>query len=157
MDTIPSLYQKRFVIYGLPRVVNFSFGDRFANLNEISSWKRKVKRAVFGETPSRSLIRAQVTLTRCSTREPDYDNLTQAFRYVLNALVENHVIFDDSPVYVDVKYRWRYARPTQGKIIIDVKELEADKELILAVKKIERRQLANLLRKIRKEKKAQVG
>lgn len=73
------------------------------------------KRAAF------PFLRATVTLTRLSTREPDADNLMSSWKHVLDGLVEAGVIINDKPSTIGSPISlWKYAKRKDGKIKIKV-------------------------------------
>ena len=49
------------------------------------------------EKPTEPWEKVRCRLTRCSSRQPDYDNLVASFKVVLDSLVKNSVLADDRP------------------------------------------------------------
>lgn len=88
------------------------------------AWEGKVCAAVLhelGRWPERPLDRARVTITRCSTREPDFENLTQGGKFLLDGLVKAGVIVDDSPGVIGrPEYLWVKGEPAKGSVRIQV-------------------------------------
>lgn len=74
--------------------------------------------------PPKPLPMAKVTLTRCSSSEPDFDGLVGSFKNVLDGLVAALVIEDDKMSNIGAPdYRWEKASPGGGKIRIVVEEI----------------------------------
>ena len=73
--------------------------------------------------PSSPLLRSEVTFTRASSREPDYDNLAQSFKPILASLVRLGVCLDDRRDNVGrPEYRWERAAPRHGAVRVQVRE-----------------------------------
>lgn len=91
-------------------------------------WEGKVVSAVLEALrrwPAEPLERARVTIVRCSTREPDYDNLAQGGKFILDGLVKAGVIADDSPQVIGrPDYRWEKAPPAKGCVRVRVEEID---------------------------------
>lgn len=89
------------------------------------AWEGKVCAAVLhelGRWPERPLDRARVTITRCSTREPDFENLAQGGKFLLDGLVKAGVIADDSPKVIGrPTYLWERAPRGGGCVRINVR------------------------------------
>ena len=76
-----------------------------------------------GQIIPKPLKKAKLTLTRCSSREPDLDNLYSSFKFVIDALKFNGFIEDDKPSNIDLKCKWEKAKQKEGKIKIEIEEL----------------------------------
>lgn len=105
-------------------------GSHWGRTTTKRQWESKVVAAVLealGRWPAQPLERARVTITRASTREPDYDNLTQGGKFLLDGLVKAGVLVDDSPRVIGrPEYRWEQAAPAQGYVRIQVESVELD-------------------------------
>lgn len=99
-------------------------GSHWARTTTKRQWEGKVCAAVLealGRWPAQPLSRARVTITRASTREPDYDNLTQGGKFILDGLVKAGVLVDDSPAVVGrPEYLWERAPRGMGSVRIQV-------------------------------------
>jgi Holliday junction resolvase RusA-like endonuclease len=112
-------------IQDLPKTVNaMGKASIWYAQAERKKWRNEVMAAVvqkpYQEREHLPLKRAAVTLTRCSSSEPDIDNLYASFKFVIDGLVHAGVIVDDKPSVIDLKCAWRKAKPKEGKIIIQV-------------------------------------
>jgi Holliday junction resolvase RusA-like endonuclease len=92
-------------------------------------WINKVyyaaRNAIPVEFRQEPLSRAKVTLIRCSTREPDFDNLVQGGKFIMDGLVKAGVILDDKPSVIGQPvYLWQKASPKQGKVRVRVEAVE---------------------------------
>ncbi len=75
--------------------------------------------------PDLPLPKAQVTLTRFSSAEPDFDNLANSFKCCMDSLVKCGVLSDDNPKVIgQPTYVWEKCSPGGGKIKIEVKSVE---------------------------------
>jgi hypothetical protein len=86
--------------------------------NQIAWW------VVSKGKPEKPLQRASVTLTRCSTQEPDRDNLFASMKHILDSLVHAQVIENDKPSCIDLVCRWERAKRGQGGVRIVVEAME---------------------------------
>jgi len=88
---------------------------------ERKRWKMLVWMATLGERPKEPFKKAQLTLTRFSAREPDYDGLVSSFKAILDGLVEAKIIADDRPSVVgQPTFRWEKTNPGSGRIRVEV-------------------------------------
>lgn len=70
------------------------------------------------------MAKAKLTLTRYSSKEPDFDGLCSSFKNVIDGLVEAGVIIDDKmSVIGQPTYAWVKCPPKKGKIKVVVEEL----------------------------------
>jgi len=112
----------------LPKPVNAWRGLhwRFRH-TEDKRWKRLVGEAFLSpdcHLPPVPLRRAKLTLIRYSSRCPDHDGLVSSFKTVIDALVKNRVLEDDSYEHIGMpEYRWEKAPPKAGRIEVFVEEL----------------------------------
>lgn len=116
------------VIPGLPpmNTAGSHGGSHWSRTTVKRKWESLVCAAVLealGRWPAKSLDRARVTITRCSTREPDFDNLTQGGKFILDGLVKAGVITDDSPAVIGrPEYLWQKSPRGMGSVRITVEE-----------------------------------
>lgn len=85
--------------------------------HDLVGWSLKAR-----ERPSEPLGRARIWFTRRSRSEPDPDGLVGGFKYVLDALVANRVLVDDTRQVVEPMYAWLRSR--QGSIRIQVEAID---------------------------------
>jgi Holliday junction resolvase RusA-like endonuclease len=118
-----SAYYLEFSIPGLPKTTNAGGRAHWAvKVKEAERWKWAVGVAVLRKQPSAPLRKAQVTLTRHSSVEPEYDGLVSSFKAILDALTLHGVIADDQPSVIGVpKYEWKKAPPNQGRVEVCVR------------------------------------
>lgn len=87
-------------------------------------WEAAVWHATIGKRPEKPLVQARVTIVRRSTREPDFENLTQGGKFLLDGLVRCRVLADDSPAIIgQPTYLWEKAPPRKGHVSITVEGL----------------------------------
>lgn len=71
--------------------------------------------------------RAHVTLTRGSSREPDFEALVVSFKPVVDALVRAGVIQDDNPKVIgQPTYKWEPAGRGKGFIRVKVESIKVE-------------------------------
>ncbi len=96
-------------------------------------WRALVAYAVgrAGGSPPAPLRLAAITATRFSSRQPDYGNLVESFKGVIDSLLPSPrgcgVLLDDSPrvlPYDRQMYRWQKAPLGQGKIALVIEEID---------------------------------
>lgn len=69
--------------------------------------------------PPTPLSRVAITFTRYSEQRPDYGNLVNSFKAVLDGLIVHGIITDDNPDVVEDQYLWsKTRRADQNKITI---------------------------------------
>lgn len=115
-------YALAFEIAGLPKVPNELLGAHWrVRAGHAKRWERAVWREVWPLKPAAPLTKARLTLTRCSARTPDFDNLALSFKPVVDALVKCGVLIDDTPAVIgQPTYAHEKVRPGKGKIKIQV-------------------------------------
>lgn len=65
--------------------------------------------------------KAQLTLTRYSAREPDFDGLVGSFKCVIDGLVRLGVLEDDTPKVIGQPiYYWEKTKRGEGKIKVRI-------------------------------------
>lgn len=119
------MFRLEFELPGLPKRINESFrGGWQARVGEARKWKRLVNLHAWPR-PAIPLQRASLTLTRCSSVEPDYDGLVGSMKHVIDGLIETGVISGDKRVNIGVpKYEWRKVSRGHGKVIVVVEEVQ---------------------------------
>lgn len=117
-----------FEIQGLPAMTNTLRKHWAVILKERAKWKRLVCAAVLMEQKRaardfkfETLVKARVTITRFSTRPPDFDGLVSGGKAILDGLVEAKVLIDDNVSVIGAPiYLWAKAKPKQGRIRVRV-------------------------------------
>jgi hypothetical protein len=125
------MYELSFELKGLPKMSNSNLrGHWHVKYGASKTWKRAVWRACWHLRPPLPLKRAHLTLTRCSSSEPDFDGLVSGFKHVIDGLVEAGVLENDKPSNIGTPdCKWIKTAPRKGKIIINVKEIaDGEKE-----------------------------
>ncbi len=74
--------------------------------------------------PPEPLDFAVVACVRCSTTEPDVDNLAISFKGVVDSFVKEGVLQDDSPRHARLVYSWEKAQRGHGGIMVHIVEEE---------------------------------
>lgn len=94
---------------------------------------RKWKKIVTDHTilhkaiPPKPLKRAKLTLTRCSSQEPDFDGLVSSFKHIIDGLILGGIIENDKMSNIgQPTYIWEKAPREKGKVIIEVEGYEQD-------------------------------
>jgi hypothetical protein len=86
-----------------------------------------VNTAVLNKKPQSPLHAAVLTLTRCSSQEPDFDGLVSGFKSVVDGLVESGILKTDKVGCISQpKYLWEKAPAGKGKIKVRVEEVIRD-------------------------------
>lgn len=119
------MYRLEFELAGLPSTPNGAHGAWQVAYKKRKEWRGRVKLRVIMQRPPAPLQKSRVTMTRCSSRQPDYGNLVASFKSVLDGLKDGGIIFDDAPKYVEDVYKWEKAKPKESKIRVLVEELSA--------------------------------
>lgn len=122
---IKPVYTLEFQLPGLPKLANQLLRSHWGTkVGHANTWKRKVWRAAWVYKPVTPLTRAKLTLTRVSSREPDYDGLVSSFKSVIDGLVEAGILANDKRENVGVpEYLWRKGPRSPGKVIVRVEEI----------------------------------
>lgn len=94
--------------------------------NERKKWRKIIDALTLGRRPPSPLKKAKATYIRCTSRQPDYDNMVSANKFVQDALVFNKIIIDDKPGTLEATYSWQKVKPKEGKLIIIVEGLVND-------------------------------
>ncbi len=95
-----------------------------ARAKEANKWKRFVWSKCWHLAPKEPLKKAKVTLTRYSSKAPDFDGLVSSFKHCLDSLVESKILENDTFENIgQPTYNWFEARPCYGYIKIEVEEI----------------------------------
>lgn len=120
-------YQMVFELEGLPRMTNPSgrtTGHWAVLKKESDAWKQRVVVTVAARLPARPLKKAELTLTRFSSSEPDADGLVSGFKHIIDGLVIAKVLENDKWKNIGMpNYRWEYAGRGYGKIRVQIEEV----------------------------------
>lgn len=119
-------YKLEFIVDRLPPLPNETMYRHWAVKRKIAQdWKQLIYLSVLDAgVPVKPLRFARVTLTRCSSRRPDWDNLASSFKHVLDGLIEARVLEDDSPNHIGCPlYQWRKTTQKAGHIVVCVEEI----------------------------------
>lgn len=68
-------------------------------------------------------------MTRGSSSISDFDGLVSSFKYVIDGLVVNRVLLNDTRAVIgQPSYLWTKAKAKQGYILVEVRDAEAQAE-----------------------------
>jgi len=113
-------YKLEFTLAGLPPTSNGAHGSWKAAWQRRKKWRDAVRLRCFLQRPDKPLPLAKITFIRCSSREPDYDNLVTSFKPVCDGLKDAGIIEDDSPKHVERVYLWEKANTKYSRIRVIV-------------------------------------
>jgi len=115
-------YLLELTIPGLPLMMNELLrGNWTRKHGHARQWKLLITRYVYNQRPVEPLQSAMLTLTRHSSKEPDYDGLVSSFKHVVDGLVVAKIIIDDTQSVIGIpKYKWEKCSPRKGHIKIIV-------------------------------------
>jgi len=120
-------YRLTVEIPGVPKLPNRVDGEGWrSKAGEAKKWRGWSFLSVRAKRPKKPLQLARVTLTRFSSREPDYDNLVKSFKHVMDGLIEAGIILDDAPKYLahgKADCRWVKVPRKDVKIKIEVEDV----------------------------------
>jgi hypothetical protein len=122
-------YRLHLDIPALPRCNSASRMSRWVIIREKNNWARIMRAHIGRHQPAKPLKLARVVCRRYSSREPDFENLAESFKQVIDALVRLRVLEDDKRdnfVGRQPEYHWQQAPPRKGRITIDVYEERAE-------------------------------
>jgi Holliday junction resolvase RusA-like endonuclease len=120
-------YTLEFQLDGLPRMTNPSGrGTHWRVIKqERDKWKMAVIAVAARWKPATPLTRARLTLTRCSTTQPDPDGLVSGFKAIVDGLVRAGVLEDDKGKNIGFPdYRWEKAPRGKGCVRVKVEEIK---------------------------------
>lgn len=89
---------------------------------EADVWKALIRAKAYEcKIDNLNLPKAHITLTRHSSRCPDYDGLVSSFKRAIDGLVDAQVIQDDSFHVIGAsRYLWVKAPPGKGFVTIKI-------------------------------------
>jgi len=118
-------YRLEVEIPGLPKTTNAGGRAHWsAKVKEARHWIEMVALVTAGKRPRSPLPKVKLTLTRYSSREPDYDGCVSTFKHVIDGLVHARIITDDKISNIgSPTYCWVEAKPNQGKVRVIVEEV----------------------------------
>ena len=118
------MYRLEFELAGLPSTANSHKAHWAIAGKERKKWRDATRLRTFMLRPPSPLEKCRIIATRFSSSEPDYDNLAQSFKSVIDGLKDAGIIKDDKPsVVVDRKYLWERAGKLEGKIKVVVEQV----------------------------------
>jgi len=120
------MYLLEFDLKGLPKLTNQVARSHWrTQYGHANGWKTKVFAKAWPLKPESPLVKANLTLTRYSSREPDFDGLVSGFKHVIDGLKQAHIISDDKVSIIGQPvYLWVKCNPKFGKITIKVEGIE---------------------------------
>lgn len=118
-------YEIFFEIKGLPKLTNVIGHSHWTvKYRNTKLWKKNVWIMCIGKKPSLPLKKALIRLKRHSSAQPDFDNLANSFKPILDGLKEAGIIEDDGPDFVKVDYCWMFTQSKMGRITVHVQDAE---------------------------------
>ena len=121
------MFYLKFRVHEHPKTYN-----RIARLHwskiakEAKKWHEIVMYSTAGKRPTAPLSKAFLRLTRASSTISDFDGLVSSFKYVIDGLVVNRVLANDTPLVIgSPEYRWTKAKSKKGWIEVEVWDAEA--------------------------------
>lgn len=113
-------YHLEIKIPGLPPTPNIRM-HWAQKMKDTKRWRELVTLLVGVKKPEKPLDVAKLTLTRVSTKAPDYDNLVSSFKPVIDGLISAGVLKDDKfTLQVNPTYRHQTCGPKDGHILVKV-------------------------------------
>lgn len=111
-----------FQLQGLPKTTNSGGRAHWSvKAKEAKKWRYAVYLITIGKTPDEPLKKANITFTRFSSFEPDYDGLVSSFKHVMDGLVDAGIIESDKPSVVGQPvYIHQRTKPKGGYIEVQV-------------------------------------
>ena len=131
-------YHLRLEIPAVPELNSAGYRHWRVRQKERNAWYEWVRWGVLGawageygewsEYPAPKSGRARLRLTRCTAgRGPDYDNLVQSFKHIIDGLVKCGLLLDDTPAVIgQPEYRWEKVKRGEAHVIVEVFEEETD-------------------------------
>lgn len=114
-----------FQILDLPKMTNSLARLHWsAKMKEARKWKGLVfEKCVELRICGLHLEKAQITLTRHSAKEPDFDGVASGFKHILDGLVVAGVLDDDKPSVIgSPTYKWEKAKAGEGRVTIKIED-----------------------------------
>ena len=113
-----------FSIPDLPKMPNTLLRRHWAIvMKEKNKWHNLVR--FYCHYDGKPLPKARLTMTRVSVMQPDFDNLALSFKFVVDALVKQGVLENDTyQVIGESSYRWEKASKRKDqKITVNIEPL----------------------------------
>lgn len=113
-------------ILGLPKTTNGT-NSHWIRFSERKKWHKLVTEALMLQhhLPSarlflpRFVLNPRFTLTRYSSRPPDFDGLVSSFKAIIDTFKKLEVIKDDSMAIIgQPDYKWELAKKSHGRVRI---------------------------------------
>jgi len=124
------MYTLEFELQGLPRSQTNNYANWRTRHKDKKYWEDLIWINTIGKRPADPVLRAHITITRCSTTEPDFDNLVASGKPLLDGLVKCRIILDDKPSVIGhPTYLWEKAKRGHGKVKIRVEEVDESVEI----------------------------
>ena len=115
-------------LMGIPSMNSASDDPWYKRMKERKKWFTKVRLALGKSRPERPHSVARVSIVRASAGpEPDFDNLVQGGKWILDALVFYRVIEDDKPANFEggaPKYTWQKAPRGNAEVVVKVEGVD---------------------------------
>lgn len=118
-------FRLEFRLKGLPPMANQMLRSNWrVRIGHTNTWKKKVFFEVAKLKPHSPLKRAQLTLVRASSKEPDFDGLVSCFKPIIDALVEADILENDRTENIgQPTYRWEKCGTGNGHVVVRVEEI----------------------------------
>lgn len=124
-STQDQIYTLAIEIMGLPKMTNATYCHWRIRKKDADFWKKAVFVKAYPKRPDAPLKKAKITVTRYSSRCPDWDGLVSGFKHVIDGLRYAKVIIDDSyDVIGQPDFKWEKASRGGGKIKVEVAEVK---------------------------------
>jgi hypothetical protein len=113
-----------FEIPVLPKTPN-SIGKAsiWASHAERHKWRKIILGEFYEVGPKVPYKKSILTIIRCSSHEPDVDNLYSSNKFVIDGLKYAGFIIDDKPSNILLICKWEKAKRGEGKIIITLESI----------------------------------
>ena len=99
--------------------------DRWVRKKSKDRWMKEVAAMVHGHKPKEPFQYAQIIICRYSKTRPDYDNLVQGGKFLLDGLVSSKIILDDDWECVGRPlYDWIFADEGEQRMLINIERVE---------------------------------
>ena len=112
-------YRLELTVPGLPPMNTATTRRHWSHGAKVAvRWRQIIAALVGRKKPAVPLPFATVILTRCSSVEPDYDNLVISFKPVIDAFKHAGVIAGDGSEHLLRHYFWNFAPRGKGQLHI---------------------------------------
>ena len=116
-------YRLELTVPGLPPMNTATTRRHWSHGAKVAArWRQIIAALVGRKKPAVPLPFAIVTLTRCSSVEPDYDNLVMSCKPVIDALKHAGVVLDDKSKHLVRHYGWEYSPRGKGQLRIVIEQ-----------------------------------